>query len=69
MEMDPEVQLVQERQLMDWSQLTGYVDPLMVLNDQKDRCVVAVQEEVERLGLTIESLDVHVEVYVKAYAR
>lgn len=54
---------------MDWSQLADYVDPLMVLNDQKDRCVVAVQEEIKRLGLTLESMDVHVEVYVKAYAK
>lgn len=68
MEMDPDTKLLQDRHLMTWDQLLGFVDPLMVLNDEKDRAVVAVEAKAEQEGLEIQAMEVHVEIYVKAYA-
>lgn len=52
--------------LLTWAQMSSFVDPLMVLNEEKDYAVKEVEAEAERLGQTIETMDVTVEIRVRA---
>lgn len=69
MEMDPDIKLLEKQHLMSWGQLISFVDPFMVIQNEADVAIKAVEEEAQRLGLTIESVDLTFEIQVKAYAK
>lgn len=69
MEMDPETKLVEKTHRMSVQELLESVDPLLLLRSEMDTAHLEVLTEVERLGLTIESIDVTFDVQVRAYAK
>lgn len=66
---DSETQVLHNQVALTWDQVKGFVDPVMVLNDEQDRVVRAVKNRAEQEGLTIESMSVTVEIRVEAIAR
>ena len=72
MEQPEDVKLLEDQRLLSWDQIEAFRDDsmaMLAIRSDKDHIEKAVMDEAERLGLTIETIDVTVEVQVRAYAK